>query len=677
MRAPGRALFLLSFTALFLELLLIRWVPAAVVQIAYYANLMLLSSFLGLGLGAMVAGRRPLLRLFPALLLLEVGLIGGAQGLVLPSSGAEVRFGASGAIQGHLLLLLVFASNVATFVPLGQRIGELFGQLPPLRAYSWDLLGSLSGTVAYALFSASAFSPPLGLLLVCGLFLLVSGRGVGLVGGAALAAGVAVCQATVDRDALWSPYHYLTVSEQGVGGARAGRPVPPPDLRTRADPPLYQVEVNRFFYQLHGTIDPARTGGEPRRMLLSQQYRLPYALGGPARRVLVLGAGGGLDVEAALLAGAERVDAVEIDPGVVELSRTYSASGAYDRPGVNLILDDARAALERLEPGYDRIVFGYLDSQALFSARTSVRLDGFVYTVEGLRAGLRLLAPGGVMVVSFFVGEHAWLREKLYRMVEEAVGHPPLAYTDGGRLILLASHEPLSAPDELFHYRRVERPVERGDVPLARDDWPYLYLRARTIPLDYALVIGFLALGSVGAVLALRRRGDDPRRELQMFWLGMGFLLLQTKSIGDCSLYFGSTWVVTNVVIAGVLLMVLLANLLAIRRPRLAPGYLPLFAALAVTCAVPREWVLGLPWSGRLAWTLLVVPLPLLFAGLIFSTSFRAGTHPAALFGANLIGATLGGFSEYLGMAIGSRGLSVVLIGAYALSCLAAPRRTS
>ena len=45
-------MFALSFTALFLEMMVIRWVPSVVHLVAYYANLMLLSSFLGLGAGA-------------------------------------------------------------------------------------------------------------------------------------------------------------------------------------------------------------------------------------------------------------------------------------------------------------------------------------------------------------------------------------------------------------------------------------------------------------------------------------------------------------------------------------------------------------------------------------------------------------------------------------------------
>ena len=50
-RACARRLFAMSFIALFLELLLIRWAPSVVRLVAYYANLLLVSSFLGLGLG--------------------------------------------------------------------------------------------------------------------------------------------------------------------------------------------------------------------------------------------------------------------------------------------------------------------------------------------------------------------------------------------------------------------------------------------------------------------------------------------------------------------------------------------------------------------------------------------------------------------------------------------------
>jgi len=59
------------------------------------------------------------------------------------------------------------------------------------------------------------------------------------------------------------------------------------------------------------------------------------------------------------------------------------------------------------------------------------------------------------------------------------------------------------------------------------------------------------------------------------------------------------------------------------------------------------------------------VPLPIFFAGIIFSTTFRDSKAPSAAFGANLIGAMIGGFCEYLTMAVGNRILSILVLAAY------------
>jgi hypothetical protein len=118
--------------------------------------------------------------------------------------------------------------------------------------------------------------------------------------------------------------------------------------------------------------------------------------------------------------------------------------------------------------------------------------------------------------------------------------------------------------------------------------------------------------------------------------------------------------------------MVLAANLVAmrLRGPR-AWFYLPLLASLMLLYLVPRDWVLAQPFGARLAWAILVVPLPIFFAGLIFSTTFRLAASTSDAFGANLLGATIGGFCEYLGMALGTHALSLLVMGAYVASLLA------
>jgi hypothetical protein len=147
-RRSAWELFALSFTALFLELMLIRWVPAVVRLVAYYANLMLISSFLGLGVGALLARRgRDFFGLFPLLLLIDVALLMLCAKATLPTSRQEHRFfSAQPQFLNYLILISIFLLNTVVFVPLGQRIGRLFQALPPLRAYTWDLGGSLAGT---------------------------------------------------------------------------------------------------------------------------------------------------------------------------------------------------------------------------------------------------------------------------------------------------------------------------------------------------------------------------------------------------------------------------------------------------------------------------------------------------------------------------------------------------
>src|SRR5688500_2007480 len=84
---------ILSATALFLELMVIRWAPAVVRIVNYYANLMLISSFAGLGIGALLAARRwDLFRAFPLLLLGDVLVLRACREVLLPGSDAEARF---------------------------------------------------------------------------------------------------------------------------------------------------------------------------------------------------------------------------------------------------------------------------------------------------------------------------------------------------------------------------------------------------------------------------------------------------------------------------------------------------------------------------------------------------------------------------------------------------------
>ncbi len=672
-RGLALRLFMLTCGALFLELMVIRWVPSTLRFVAYYANLMLISSFLGLGIGAIVAGRGwRLFNWFPALLALNVGAILLCRHVVMPGSANEVRFYLLDyPAFSYAALVLLFVLNTSMFVPLGERIGGLFQQLPTLQAYSWDLLGSLCGTLGFGLFSLKFFSPAVGFAAVMLIYLAMQTGLARLWSVVCFALVLAAVVLSGQRAATWSQYYYITVHADDAAGGPVSQPAP--NIRTMIDPPIYNVSVNQDFYQQHGTIVLARyTPGLPRTKyveeMLRSAYLLPYQLRPSPGRVLVVGAGGGIDVEAALLSGATHVDAVEIDRRMVELSRRFNASGVYDSAKVDIHIDDARAFFRRANRGYDLVVFGFLDSQALFNHSSNIRLDGYIYTVQSIRAAYLLLADDGLLALSF-VTPQPWLAEKLHDMVLEATRQRPIVYSAGIQTIICAPRGRHNKPPHAIG-RFALTSLRRSDIDVPTDDWPYLYLRFKTIPGDYLLVIGTLVAVSVIPILWLRS-GGTARHDGHFFFLGMGFLLLETKSITDCSLYFGTTWFVTMIVLAGVLVMVLAANLVAGCIGRFSRAlYLPLLISVLALYLVPPDQVLAWPLAARLAWALCAVPLPIFFAGLIFSTTLRDAHDCAAALGANLIGATAGGFSEYLGMSTGTRMLTLLVLAAYGASFL-------
>jgi len=257
------------------------------------------------------------------------------------------------------------------------------------------------------------------------------------------------------------------------------------------------------------------------------------------------------------------------------------------------------------------------------------------------------------------------------RMVALATDQMPVVYESQGQVVICAFRGQHSDPPPQYgRFVRTTFPLgdDLSEAVAPTDDWPFLYLSHKTIPADYLIVIGILLAITVPAVFMLRGRGFGMS-DGHFLFLGLGFLLLETKSISDCSLYFGTTWFVTLVVVTGVLLMVLAANLLAMRMSGFRPWlYAPLITTLLLLYLVKRDAVLALSFDERLLWSLLVVPLPIFFAGLIFSTTFRQAANPSSLFGANLIGAMIGGFSEYLSMIIGNQNLMFLIIGAYLVS---------
>src|SRR3972149_8350688 len=203
---PGMGLFLASFLPLFLELLLIRWVPSIIRIVAYYGNLMLLSAFLGLGCGALLTRRGLTLhRWFAPFLLLLVLFVSAIKGMDFRQGPDELRYLFMSARSTTIFpIVMVFVLNALVFVPLGELIGSYFQRMAPLRAYSWDIGGAITGTALFGLFSSFWFSPILGVVLVMAVYLIYCRGLLSLIfTGALFASCLAIMVIGADETAVW------------------------------------------------------------------------------------------------------------------------------------------------------------------------------------------------------------------------------------------------------------------------------------------------------------------------------------------------------------------------------------------------------------------------------------------------------------------------------------------
>jgi hypothetical protein len=141
-------------------------------------------------------------------------------------------------------------------------------------------------------------------------------------------------------------------------------------------------------------------------------------------------------------------------------------------------------------------------------------------------------------------------------------------------------------------------------------------------------------------------------------------------------LLFGTTWFVNSLVFAGILLAVLAAIEVARRAklPRPIVLYGALLACLAVAWLIPPASLLSLSTVPRFFASVLVAFAPVFVANLIFADRFRDVGASTIAFGANLLGAMLGGVLEYLAIITGYRALLFGVAILYGLAYLTGRR---
>jgi hypothetical protein len=211
----------------------------------------------------------------------------------------------------------------------------------------------------------------------------------------------------------------------------------------------------------------------------------------------------------------------------------------------------------------------------------------------------------------------------------------------------------------------------------ATDDWPFPYLTSRHISSFFLRWLAAIAIASFLVVRLAAGRLRPLLGYLDLALMGGAFLLLETKNVVQFALLFGTTWFVNSLVFAGVLLSVLgaIEVVSRVRLPRPAVLYAALAAALAVAWAVPQDSLLNLSAAPRFMAATALAFAPIFLANLIFSQRFRETASSTTAFGANLLGAMLGGALEYLALLTGYRFLLIVIAVLYALALVSSRSR--
>ncbi len=433
-RPPLAAIALVSAGALAYEILLTRLF--SIIQWHHFAYMIISLALLGFGASgtALALAGKPLARRFVASFSVSAGLFGVSAYACfrlaqnVPFNALEILWDAGqlGGLAAIYLLLMVpffFAASCIglAFLRFHRSIG---------RIYAFDLAGAGAGSLGVILLLFAV--PPWYALQVvaaagtaaAALAWLSAGARPRWAAGVALALTALLLAPTGSdwRTLRMSPFKSLSETLRATGAevieTRSSplgllnvvrsprvplREAPGLSLNAATEPPE-QLGVFTDGQALSAiTRFDGRLG--PLAFLGAMTSALPYHLV-QRPEVLVLGAGGGMDVLQALYHGADRVDAVELNPQMVALVRdAYRdfAGGLYQHERVRVHVAEARGFVSATDARYDLIQVALLDSFSASAAGLYALSESHLYTVEALREYLRHLRPGGLLALTRWV----------------------------------------------------------------------------------------------------------------------------------------------------------------------------------------------------------------------------------------------------------------------------------
>ncbi len=432
-RPPVMTIALLSGAALGYEILLIRLF--SIIQWHHFAYMIISLALLGYGASGtfLAVTQQRFLRHYPRALLLNLALFALS---TLPCFllAQRIHFNPEEMLwkwQETLRLAMIYLLLSLPFFFAANSIALTLARYRSMitRVYAADLIGAGVGSLAvllllYLLPPLQALSALSAAAIACLIFAAVElrlQRQPWIAAGALLLIAATVWFGMSARLVL-SPYKGLSQALR-VDGAHVvnqrysplallevvenaiipPRYAPGMSLNSPAGPPQ-QLGLYADGNSL-GAI--TRDSGKPETLQFLDQLTsaLPYHLQ-PQDPVLVVGAGGGMDVLQAVYEHARQVDAVELNPQVTNLlGHDYAdfTGGLYQRPGVRLHTAEARGFISSRETKYGLIQLSLQDSAGAASAGLYALSENYLYTTEALTEYLQELRPGGYLAITQWI----------------------------------------------------------------------------------------------------------------------------------------------------------------------------------------------------------------------------------------------------------------------------------
>lgn len=735
-------LFLISCTVLFLELAAIRWFPAYVISLTFFTNVVLLAAFVGMSIGCLAAERRwSVIDYLPSLMAvtcaaavaiyISMGFmwlatveVGDSKSPELVYFGTE-RVGPAAeklAIPVDLVLGTFFVLIALWFVGLGQMLGRKLAEVENrILSYTVNIGGSLVGILVFAAFSHFELSPIcwFAVAIVCVLYFLretgqLSVPNLTLIAGTLAVIGVLGWRLPGHRF-YWSPYYAIRYSPRDkeivVNGLSHQRMLPttgttayalPYLLRRDAGQPLAKdvliigagsgndvahalaqgvehvdgVEIDPVIARLGQRDHPDRPYDDPRVRLIVNDGRAHLRTSDRQYDLIIYALVDSLTLHSSF-SSIRLENFLFTQEAIADVRRRLKPDGlfvAYNFYRQGWIVTRLHH-LMRENFGTDPLVISLPPRDEIRDTESegthmAVLLAGTEEAIGPIRD--RMSQNGGFL----------YFPRDLARQMQINGFERPAATDDanstGGKSEFSNAQAGQNEAAPETHRLVAAHMVESRTWKLPTDDWPFLYLRDPRIPAHNWRGLAILLGLSLGLLLLF-----SPKRSLRMnphfFFLGAGFMLIETKSVTQMAQIFGSSWQVNSVVFAGILVMILLANLfvLAWRPARILPYYVGLGLALVLCWLVPLERFVGHALPLRIIESVAVGFLPIFFAGVIFASSFGRCADPALAFGANIAGVVLGGLMEYLSLVLGYQGLLAVAAGLYVLSLIGRNQVTS